>query len=71
MVHVQQSYLRGQAVWVRTSQPGETGLGPHTPSTCAGMCNKLLLLLSSLGGGGGVRPVGPGRQGHQTERRQS
>ena len=28
-----------------TSQPGETGLGPHTPSTCAGMCNQLLLLL--------------------------
>ena len=25
-------------------QPGETGLGPHTPSTCAGMCNQLLLL---------------------------
>ena len=30
---------------LRTSQPGETGLGPHTPSTCAGMCNQLLLLL--------------------------
>ena len=29
----------------RTSQPGETGLGPHTPSTCAGTCNQLLLLL--------------------------
>ena len=22
---------------LRTSLPGETGLGPHTPSTCAGM----------------------------------
>ena len=30
---------------LRTSQPCETGLGPHTPSTCAGMCNQLLLLL--------------------------
>ena len=32
-------------VKLRTSQPGETGLGPHTPSTCAGTCNQLLLLL--------------------------
>ena len=32
-------------VTLRTSQPGEKGLGPHTPSTYAGTCNLLLLLL--------------------------
>ena len=29
----------------RTSRPGGIGLGPHTPSTCAGVCNHLLLYL--------------------------
>ena len=40
---VQKLNIKALAVTLRTSQPGETGLGPHTPSTCAGMCNQLLL----------------------------
>ena len=44
VIHCIQSLI----VTLRTSQPGETELGPHTPSTCAGMCNRLLLLLLSI-----------------------
>ena len=29
----------------RISQPGKTGLGPHTPSTCAGKCKQILVML--------------------------
>ena len=32
-------------VMLRTSQLGETGLGPHAPSKSAGICNQLLSLL--------------------------
>ena len=42
------TYSNALTVMLRTSQPGKTGLGPHTPSTCAGMYNKLLELLLLL-----------------------
>ena len=31
---------------LRTSQPGETALGPHTPGTCAGTCNQIIIIFS-------------------------
>ena len=42
---LQQLNIKRLTVTLRTSQSGEAGLGPHTPSTCARMCNLLLLLL--------------------------
>ena len=37
-------------VMPRTSQFGGIGLGPHTPSTCAGTCNQLLYYVQGKGG---------------------
>ena len=30
---------------LRTSQPGETGLGPHTPSTCVIIMMMMIIII--------------------------